>query len=65
MKDPLRAARAAGRVRRDLTMDDVFLVLSMVRGATEGADGPAARATAASRVFALALDGLGLAGAPV
>jgi AcrR family transcriptional regulator len=65
MKDPLRVAKAAGTVRRDLTMDDVFLVLSMVRGATDGANGPAARAVAASRVFALALDGLGPTGAPV
>jgi AcrR family transcriptional regulator len=58
MKDPIRAAKAAGALRRDLTVDDVFLVLSMVRGATKGADGPAARAAAASRVLALALDGL-------
>lgn len=65
MKDPLRAAKAAGAVRRDLTIDDVFLVLSMVRGATDGADGPAARAAAASRVLALALDGLAPARAPV
>lgn len=63
MWKPLRTAKAAGAVRRDLTIDDVFLVLSMVRGATEAAGGPAARAAAASRVLALALDGLTPAGA--
>lgn len=65
MKDPLRAAKSAGAVRRDLTIDDVFLVLSMVRGAMESADGPAGRAAAASRVLALALDGLAPVGARV
>jgi AcrR family transcriptional regulator len=65
MMDPLRAAKAAGALRRDLTIDDVFLVLSMVRGATKGADGPAARAGAASRVLALALEGMAPVGSPV
>jgi AcrR family transcriptional regulator len=58
MKDPLRAAKAAGTARRDMTTDDVFLVLSMVKGAVERADGPAARTAAASRAFALVTDGL-------
>lgn len=58
MKDPLRAAKGAGTVRRDLTIDDVFLVVLMVRGAIEGADGPAASAAAASRALVLVLDGL-------
>ena len=64
MRAPLQAAKTAAAVRRDLTIDDVFLVLSMVRGATEAADGPAARAAVASRVLALALDGLAPAGGP-
>jgi AcrR family transcriptional regulator len=58
LKEPLRAAKAAGTVRCDLTIDDVFLVVLMVRGAIDGADGSAGRAAAASRALALALDGL-------
>jgi AcrR family transcriptional regulator len=58
LKEPLRAAKAAGTVRCDLTIDDVFVVVLMVKGAIDGADGPAARAAAASRALALLLDGL-------
>ena len=58
LKEPLRAAKAAGTVRCDVTVDDVFLVVLMVRGAIDGADGPAARAAAGSRALALLLDGL-------
>jgi AcrR family transcriptional regulator len=58
LKEPLRAAKAAGTVRCDLTIDDVFLVVLMVRGAIDGAEGPAARTAAASRALALLLEGL-------
>jgi AcrR family transcriptional regulator len=58
LKEPLRAAKAAGTVRCDVTVDDVFLVVLMVRGVIDGADGPAARAAAASRALSLLLDGL-------
>jgi AcrR family transcriptional regulator len=58
LKEPLRAAKAAGTVRCDVTMDDVFLIVLVVRGAIDGADGPAGRAAAASRALALLLDGL-------
>jgi AcrR family transcriptional regulator len=58
LKDPLRAAKAAGTVRCDLTVDDVFLVVSMVKGAVERADRPTDRATAASRALALVMDGI-------
>jgi AcrR family transcriptional regulator len=58
LKEPLRAAKEAGTVRCDLTIDDVFLVVLMVKGAIDAADGPAARAAAASRVLALLLEGL-------
>jgi AcrR family transcriptional regulator len=58
LQEPLRAAKAAGTVRCDVTVDDVFLVVLMVRGAIDGADGPAARAAAGSRALALLLDGL-------
>jgi AcrR family transcriptional regulator len=58
LKEPLRAAKAAGTVRCDLTIDDVFLVVLMVKGGIDAAEGPAARAAAASRVLALLLEGL-------
>jgi AcrR family transcriptional regulator len=58
VKLPLRDAKAAGTIRRDLTVDDVFLVLQMIRGTMEGADGPAARAAAGGRALTLVLDGL-------
>jgi AcrR family transcriptional regulator len=58
IKRALHDAKAAGLVRRDLTVDDVFLVLAMVRGASQQLDGPAARAAAASRALSLVLDGI-------
>jgi hypothetical protein len=58
LKEPLRAAKEAGTVRCDLTIDDVFLVVLMVKGAIDAAGGPAARTAAASRVLALLLEGL-------
>lgn len=58
IKDPLRDAKAAGTLRCDLTVDDVFLVVSMVKGAVERADGPAGRAAAASRALALVTGGI-------
>jgi AcrR family transcriptional regulator len=58
MKRPLRDAKAAGTLRRDLRVEDVFLVLAMIRGGMDGADGPAARAAAGSRALTLVLDGL-------
>ena len=58
LKEPLRAAKSAGTVRCDLTIDDVFLVVLMVRGAIDATDGPAGRAAAATRALALLLDGL-------
>jgi AcrR family transcriptional regulator len=58
MRGPLGAAKAAGTVRCDVTTEDVFLVMLMVRGAMEGADGAAARTAAAGRALALAMGGL-------
>jgi AcrR family transcriptional regulator len=58
LKEPLRAAKAAGTVRCDVTIDDVFLMVLMVRGAIDGAEGPAERAAAASRALALLLEGM-------
>lgn len=58
LKRPLYNAKAAGTLRRDTSIDDVFLVLLMARGAMERAPGAAARAAAINRVLTLALDGL-------
>ena len=58
MKRPLREAKAAGTLRRDISLDDVFLVLLMARGAMQRAHGASARASAANRALTLALDGL-------
>ncbi|HEX4483078.1 MAG TPA: hypothetical protein VH081_04775 [Solirubrobacteraceae bacterium] len=58
MREPLRDAKAAGTLRRDVSLDDVFLVVAMARGAMEGADGPVARAAAGDRALAFVLDGL-------
>jgi AcrR family transcriptional regulator len=58
LREPLCSAKAAGRLRRDVTIDDVFLVVSMIKGAVERADGAVARAAAATRGLALVLDGL-------
>jgi hypothetical protein len=58
LREPLRDAKAAGTLRRDLTIDDVFLVVSMIKGAVARADSAGARAAAASRGLALVLDGL-------
>jgi AcrR family transcriptional regulator len=58
LKGPLRDAKAAGTLRRDTSLEDVFLVLLMARGAMERASGAAARAAAVTRVLTLALDGI-------
>ena len=63
MTRPLRDAKAAGALRRDVSLDDMFLVLLMVKGAMEKADGAAARAAAAGRALTLLLDGLVAPGA--
>jgi AcrR family transcriptional regulator len=58
LKQPLHDAKTAGTLRRDTTLDDVFLVLLMARGAMERAPGAIARAAVVNRVLTLALDGL-------
>jgi AcrR family transcriptional regulator len=58
MKRPVRDAKAAGTLRRDMSIDDVFLVLLMARGAMQRAEGASARASAANRALTLALEGL-------
>jgi AcrR family transcriptional regulator len=63
MRRPLSDAKAAGALRRDTSLDDVFLVLLMARGAMTRARGARARAAAANRALSLALDGLVVPGA--
>jgi AcrR family transcriptional regulator len=58
LKEPLRAAKAAGTVRCDVTIDDVFLMVLMLRGAVEGTEGAAERAAAAGRALGLLIEGL-------
>ncbi|HEY4281378.1 MAG TPA: helix-turn-helix domain-containing protein [Conexibacter sp.] len=58
MKRPLCDAKTAGTLRRDASLDDVFLLLQMTKGAMAQTHGPVARAAAAARVLTLTLDGL-------
>lgn len=58
LTEPLRAAKATGTVRCDMTIDDVFLIVLMVKGAIDGTEGAAERATAAHQALALLLEGL-------
>jgi AcrR family transcriptional regulator len=58
LESPLRDAKAAGTLRRDITVGDVFLLLAMARGAMEGLGARADRTAAGHRMLALALDGL-------
>ena len=58
MKGPLSDAKASGLLRRATSMEDVFLVLLMARGAMTRANSAAGRAASAVRVLSLALEGL-------
>jgi AcrR family transcriptional regulator len=58
LERPLRDAKAAGTVRRDLTVADVFLIFAMARGAMEGLPDRAARSAVAQRVMELTLAGV-------
>ena len=58
LKDPLCDAKAAGTLRRDVSIDDVFLLLAMSRGAMEGLADSSARSAVAHRVLALILGGI-------
>jgi AcrR family transcriptional regulator len=59
LRQPLRDAKAAGTLRSDLGIDDVFLLIAMVAGALDMQDNPAASAAASARVLTLLVDGLG------
>jgi AcrR family transcriptional regulator len=58
LKGPLTDAKAAGLVRRDLSIDDIVLMMAMGRGAMEGLPDAAARSAVAHRVLALLLSGI-------
>jgi AcrR family transcriptional regulator len=53
LAEPLAAAQAAGTLRPDLTVADVFLIFAMARGAMDGLPDRAARAAVAARVLEL------------
>ena len=63
LKEPLCDAKAAGTLRRDISIDDVFLLLAMGRGAMEGLADSGARSGVAHRVLALILGGIEQPGA--
>lgn len=63
IKEPIADAKAAGTLRRDVTTEDVFLIVSACRGAMDGAAGPVARAVVGGRLLALLLTGLSPLGA--
>jgi len=56
--EPLRCAQEHGYVRGDLGPDDLILLLTMVRGAADGADDEAASRAAGDRSIDLVLDGV-------
>ena len=64
MKGPMRDAKAAGTLRRDLSIADVFLMLSMARGAMAGVHGVAARSEVGHRALALMVGGVAASVAP-
>jgi AcrR family transcriptional regulator len=58
LKEPLCDAKAAGTLRRDVSVDDVFLLFGMARGAMEGLADSGARSAVAHRVLSLILGGI-------
>lgn len=58
LREPLSDAKAAGTLRQDFSIDDVFLLLAMGRGAMEGLADAGARSVAAHRVLSLILGGI-------
>jgi AcrR family transcriptional regulator len=63
LKEPLCDAKEAGTLRRDVSLDDVFLMFGMARGAMEGLADSGARSGVAHRVLALILGGIETPGA--
>lgn len=63
LKEPLCDAKAAGTLRRDISIDDVFLMFGMARGAMEGLADSSARSAVAHRMLALILGGIEQPGA--
>jgi AcrR family transcriptional regulator len=58
LEEPLRDAKAAGTVRRDISIDDVYLIFAMARGAMDRLADRDARSAVAQRVLALILTGV-------
>lgn len=62
MAGPLQTGKANGTVRPDLTLDDVVVVLWMIRGAGLLSSDPVVRAGLLSRALALVLSGVSPSG---
>lgn len=58
LKVPLCDAKSAGTLRRDISVDDVFLLLAMARGAMADRPDAGARSAVAHRVQSLLLRGI-------
>jgi AcrR family transcriptional regulator len=58
LERPLADAKAAGKLRADFTVGDVFLIFAMARGAMEGLPDRDVRSTVAQRVMSLTLGGI-------
>ncbi len=56
IRGPMHDAKTAGTLRRDLSIDDVFLMMRMARGAMVGMNGVAGRTEAGHRALALMMD---------
>jgi len=62
LKKPLRNAKAMGTLRRDVTTDDVYLIVTMIEGALTRASGRSDYGTVASRALKLIVDGMSTSG---
>lgn len=58
IEEPLREAQAAGLLRPDFGLEDVFLLIAMIAGALEGVDGLGAGAAVGARALTLLFEGL-------
>jgi AcrR family transcriptional regulator len=58
VRRPLGDAKAAGTIRPDVTLDDVWLALGMIEGALRKVSDPTGKTAAATRSLALIVDGI-------
>jgi AcrR family transcriptional regulator len=58
LHQPIRDAKAAGSLRRDVTIDDLFLLIAMIDGALNMENDPKRHASTAARALTFFFDGL-------